>query len=99
MKGDSTVLVTGASRGIGRAIALRVAAAGHDVVVHCRSRIDEAQAVSAEIRALGRQARVHAFDVADRAASASALLADVEAHGAYYGVVCKIGRASCRERV
>ncbi|HYG05261.1 MAG TPA: 3-oxoacyl-ACP reductase FabG [Stenotrophomonas sp.] len=93
MKGDSTVLVTGASRGIGRAIALRVGAAGHDVVVHCRSRIDEAQAVAAEIRALGQQARVLAFDVADRAASAAALLADVEAHGAYYGVVCNAGIA------
>jgi len=93
MKGDSTVLVTGASRGIGKAIALRVAQAGHDVVVHCRSRIDEAEAVAAQIRALGRQARVLGFDVGDRAASAAALLADVEAHGAYYGVVCNAGIA------
>lgn len=93
MKGDSTVLVTGASRGIGKAIALRVAEAGHDVVVHCRSRIDEAEAVAAQVRALGRQARVLHFDVADRAAAAAALLADVEAHGAYYGVVCNAGIA------
>jgi 3-oxoacyl-[acyl-carrier protein] reductase len=93
MKGETTVLVTGASRGIGRAIALRVAEAGHDVVVHCRSRIEEAEAVAAQIRALGRQARVLSFDVADRAASAAALLADVEAHGAYYGVVCNAGIA------
>lgn len=93
MKGDSTVLVTGASRGIGKAIALRVAEAGHDVVVHCRSRIDEAEAIAAQIRALGRQARVLPFDVADRAAAATALLADVEAHGAYYGVVCNAGIA------
>ena len=41
------VLVTGASRGIGRAIALRIARDGFDVVVHCRSRVDEAQAVVA----------------------------------------------------
>lgn len=93
MKGETTVLVTGASRGIGRAIALRVAQAGHDVVVHCRSRIEEAEAVAEQVRALGRQARVLAFDVADRAASAAALLADVEAHGAYYGVVCNAGIA------
>lgn len=93
MKGETTVLVTGASRGIGRAIALRVAEGGHDVVVHCRSRVEEAQAVAAQIRALGRQARVLCFDVADRAASAAALLADVEAHGAYYGVVCNAGIA------
>lgn len=93
MKEQSTVLVTGASRGIGRAIALRIARDGHDVVVHCRQRIEEAEAVAQEIRALGRQARVLSFDVADRAAAAQALEADVAAHGAYYGVVCNAGIA------
>lgn len=94
MTGDNTVLVTGASRGIGRAIAMRAARDGFDVVVHCRSRVDEAQEVAGEIRAAGRQARVLAFDVADRAAARAALEADVEAHGAYYGVVCNAGIAS-----
>lgn len=93
MSGDSTVLVTGASRGIGRAIALRAAQDGFDVVVHCRSRVEEAEAVATEIRALGRQARVMGFDVGDRAAAAQALEADVAAHGAYYGVVCNAGIA------
>ncbi len=93
MTGNLTVLVTGASRGIGRAIALRIARDGFDVVVHCRSRIEEAQAVVADIQALGRQARVLMFDVADRDAARSALEADVEAHGAYYGVVCNAGIA------
>lgn len=93
MKDQSTVLVTGASRGIGRAIALRIARDGHDVVVHCRARIEEAEAVAQEIRSLGRQARVIQFDVADRAATAQALEADVAAHGAYYGVVCNAGIA------
>lgn len=86
-----TVLVTGSSRGIGRAIALRAAADGYDVVVHCRSRREEADAVAAEIAALDRQARVLQFDVADRAACAQALMSDIEAHGAYYGVVCNAG--------
>ncbi|MEG2804468.1 3-oxoacyl-ACP reductase FabG [Stenotrophomonas sp.] len=93
MTGNLTVLVTGASRGIGRAIALRVARDGFDVVLHCRSRIDEAQAVVADIQALGRQARVLMFDVADRDAARTALEADVEQHGAYYGVVCNAGIA------
>ncbi|MCT4541643.1 3-oxoacyl-ACP reductase FabG [Pseudomonas aeruginosa] len=93
MTGNLTVLVTGASRGIGRAVALRIARDGFDVVVHCRSRIAEAQAVAAEIEALGRQARVLAFDVADRDAARAALEADIEAHGAYYGVVCNAGIA------
>ena len=93
MTGNLTVLVTGASRGIGRAVALRVARDGFDVVVHCRSRIEEAQAVVADIQALGRQARVLMFDVSDRDAARTALEADVEAHGAYYGVVCNAGIA------
>lgn len=86
-----TILVTGSSRGIGRAIALRLAQAGYDLVLHCRSRRDEAEAVQASIHALGRQARVLQFDIADRAACAAALEADVAAHGAYYGVVCNAG--------
>jgi 3-oxoacyl-[acyl-carrier protein] reductase len=89
--GDKTVLVTGSSRGIGRAIALRLARDGYDIVVHCRSRRDEADAVAAQARDAGRDARVLQFDVADRAAAQAALLADVEAHGCYYGVVCNAG--------
>jgi 3-oxoacyl-[acyl-carrier protein] reductase len=88
-----TVLVTGSSRGIGRAIALRAARDGFDVVVHCRSRVEEAKAVMEQIAALGRSARLLTFDVADRAATAAALEADVEKHGAYYGVVCNAGIA------
>lgn len=93
MSGDSTILVTGGSRGIGRAIALRLARDGFDVAVHCRSRVAEAEAVADEIRALGRRARVLAFDVADRAACTQALEADVAEHGACYGVVCNAGIA------
>lgn len=88
-----TVLVTGSSRGIGRAIALRAAKDGFEVVVHCRNRVDEAKAVIAEIEAVGGTARLLVFDVADRAATRAALEADVEAHGAYYGVVCNAGIA------
>jgi len=88
---SDTVLVTGSSRGIGRAVALRLARAGYDLVLHCRSRRDEAEAVAAEIRALGRDARILQFDVADRAACRAALEADLAAHGAPYGVVCNAG--------
>ena len=87
------VLVTGASRGIGRAIALAAARDGFDVVVHCRTGVAQAQAVADEAAALGVHARVLAFDVADRAAASAALLADIEQHGAYYGVVCNAGIA------
>lgn len=86
-----SILVTGSSRGIGRAIALRLAQAGFDLVLHCRSGRAEADAVQAEIQALGRNARVLQFDVADREAARNILEADVETHGAYYGVVCNAG--------
>jgi 3-oxoacyl-[acyl-carrier protein] reductase len=90
---NETVLVTGSSRGIGRAIALRLARDGYDVVVHCRSQRDEADAVAREIAALGRQARILQFDIGERDAVAAVLAADIEQHGCYYGVVCNAGVA------
>lgn len=89
----ATVLVTGSSRGIGRAIAMRLARDGFDIVVHCRSGREQAQQTVHEIQALGRQARVLQFDVADRAGCAEQLEADMATHGAYYGVVCNAGIA------
>lgn len=88
-----TVLVTGSSRGIGRAIALRLAQAGYDIVVHCRSGVQQAEDVMQAVRATGQQARLLQFDVADRAAAAHALEQDIAVHGAYYGVVCNAGIA------
>ncbi|HEU4344526.1 MAG TPA: 3-oxoacyl-ACP reductase FabG [Candidatus Binatia bacterium] len=94
---SKTVLVTGSSRGIGKAVALRLAQDSYDIVVHCRERREEAEVVAQSIVALGRQARVLQCDIADREGTAAALKADIESHGCYYGVVCNAGIA--RDRV
>ncbi|WP_151753433.1 3-ketoacyl-ACP reductase FabG2 [Acinetobacter soli] len=85
------ILVTGSSRGIGKAIALALAQAGFDVVVHARSRIDEANHVADEIRALGCRSDVLMFDVTDRERTKQQLEAFIEQHGAFYGVVLNAG--------
>ena len=85
------VLVTGSSRGIGRAIAVQLARDGYDLVLHCLARRELAEEVAGEVHALGRAARVLQFDVTDRGACEAGLSADIAAHGAYYGVVCNAG--------
>lgn len=88
---QKTILVTGSSRGIGRAIALRLALEGYDIVLHCRNRLNEAIKVQERIVEMGRQARIISFDLGDRTAAKDILEADIKAHGAYYGVVCNAG--------
>lgn len=85
------ILVTGSSRGIGRAIALRLAQSGYDLTLHCRNGRVEAEAVAQEIAALGQHANILQFDVADRQAAREQLEAAIERDGCWYGVVCNAG--------
>lgn len=89
--GNKTVMITGSSRGIGKAIALKLADDGYDVVVHCREQRQQAEDTVVAIRQKGVNARVLQFDVADRDAASAALTVDMELHGTYYGVVCNAG--------
>jgi len=85
------VLVTGSSRGLGSAIAHQLTRDGFAVTVHCRHGVAQAQAVARDIEAQGGQAQVLQFNVCDREATRAALAADLEQHGAYYGVVSNAG--------
>lgn len=85
------VLVTGSSRGIGRAIALRLAKEGYNIAIHCRQSQSQALEVLDAIQALGACGRILTFDVANRGQAAQAITADIEKHGTYYGVVCNAG--------
>ena len=86
-----TILVTGASRGIGRATALALANAGFDLALHYHARKDAAEDVLRQVQAAGRAARLLSFDLADRAAAETSLSADIEKNGSYFGVVCNAG--------
>lgn len=57
------VLVTGSSRGIGRAVALDLARCGADVIVHCSANTSKAEEVSREIAAMGRKTQVVQADL------------------------------------
>ena len=73
MQEQKIALVTGASKGIGAAIALVLARDGYDIWLNYRSDHDAAAAVGKEIEALGRSCRLLPFDVADPAAVKGAL--------------------------
>ncbi|MCK7608026.1 3-ketoacyl-ACP reductase FabG2 [Acinetobacter portensis] len=88
---NKRILVTGSSRGIGKAIAIELAKAGFDVTVHARSRQQEAEQVAEEIKSFGRNSHVLMFDVNDRENILHILEKDVADHGAFYGVILNAG--------
>jgi 3-oxoacyl-[acyl-carrier protein] reductase len=94
MREARRVLVTGASRGIGRAIALALGAAGFAVTVHYRRSEKAAGEVAEQITTAGGTATTLGFDVADREACRTRLDTDIAEHGAYWGIVANAGLAA-----
>lgn len=87
------VLVTGASRGIGKAIALYLAENGYNLVLHCSKNAERLNDLKSEIESKGVKARALAFDISNRAEAEKVLLDDIETNGVYYGIVLNAGIA------
>lgn len=88
---DRIAIVTGGSRGIGRATAIELARDGASVVVNYRTRQDEADAVVAEIEALGRRAIAYQADVTDQQAVRGLVSATVRQFGRIDVLVANAG--------
>lgn len=84
-------LVTGSSRGIGRAIAIELASCGFQVTLHFHTNSDAAQESLQKVEASGGRARLLRFDISDRQGCQQTLEEDIRENGSYYGVVCNAG--------
>lgn len=90
---SKTILITGASRGIGRETALYLAKNGYDLVLHCNKNIQKLEELQKEIEVFGVSTRLIQFDISNREECKSKLLDDVEKNGTYYGIVLNAGIA------
>lgn len=88
------VLVTGASKGIGRAIALAAAEDGFDLAIHYNKDLKGAEETAALAAELGASSSILGFNISDRDKCEKILTEDMDKLGTYYGVVCNAGVSS-----
>ena len=87
----SSVLVTGASGCIGKAIAIAVAEAGYAVVAHYRSNQQAVDELVGSVTTKGGVIRLLQFDISDREQTRTVLEQDINDNEAYYGIICNAG--------
>lgn len=90
---NKTVLITGSSKGIGKATALYLADSGYNIVLHCSKNAERLGGLKSEILLKGVECRTLAFDTKNREETAEILTKDIEANGIYYGIVLNAGIA------
>ncbi len=88
---ERRILVTGASKGLGRAIAVEAARGGFDISVHYNRDREGAEKTAELVKAEGRSASILSFDITDRDECREVLASEIEKHGVFYGVVCNAG--------
>ncbi len=82
------ILITGSSRGIGKATAKLLAKQGYKIVLHCNKNIDKAKSVQKEI---GENSRILQFDISNREQTTEILTNDIAKNGVYFGLVLNAG--------
>ena len=87
------VLIIGASRGIGKAIAIYLADNGYNLILHCSKNPERLEELKSEIISKGVNWRTIAFGIRNREETQKILNEDIEKNGIYYGIVLNAGIA------
>lgn len=91
MKLNKTILITGANRGLGRAIAEKLALDGYDLVIHCHKNRVQLDDFAKELISMGVKVEKLQFDISNRQETFACIEEYLKTNPAPYGVVCNAG--------